>query len=152
MEQGDRAGIETYETAEEAITRFERSHKSMTGAQVQDAMGEIGKAAEEKLEEGAKADEDLPDPEHVAPVVGAMAASMGGGITFEAIEGLGDLAAFETTRHETRIEVLDRTIVSYANKLDVLTGNLTVDVSFSIDGNRDECIAVARAVLDGLPK
>ena len=153
------AFIEVYETAEKAIARFERSHQSMTGAQVQAAMSEIGKAAEEKLAEDAKAGEDVPSPDHVAPVVGAMAASMGGGITFEAIEGLGDRAAFETTRHETKIEILDRTIVSYANKIDVLTGNLGFDISYSLDTNggeakilRDECIAVARAVLDGLPK
>jgi hypothetical protein len=73
------------------------------------------------------------------------------------VAGLGDMAAYETTRHETKIG--DRSFVSYANKLDVLTGNLTFDVSFALDGNgsdakmyRDEAVGLARAVLDGLPQ
>ena len=46
--------------------------------------------------------------------------------------------------------------MSYANKLTVLTGNLSFDVTFVLDGDakmyKDENVALARAVLDGLPK
>ncbi len=120
-------------------------------------MEKNGGGAKKKLEEDAAAGKDTPDSEHVDPVIDTMGDSMGGGITFEAVEGLGDSAAYETTRHET--EIGDRVLVSYANKLDVLIGNLSFDVTFVLDGDgsdtkmfRDENIALARAVIDGLPR
>lgn len=150
------AFVKTYESADAARQRFENEHESMTGTEVRATMAEIGDGAREKLREDAAAGAEVPDPEAVQPVVGAMADSMDGGISFEAVPGLGDLAAFETTRHVTSFG--GQTFVSYANKLDVLIGNLTFDVSFAFDEDpgeakmyRDENVALARAVLEGLP-
>jgi len=158
--EGGNAGIlfiETHETADKARTLFENAHKSMTGAEVKSAMQQIGEGAKEKLAGDEKAGQEVPDAEHVDTVTDAMSGSMGGGITFEAVTGLGDMAAYETTRHETKIG--DRVLVSYANKLDVLTGNLSFDISFAFDNDggdaqmyQDEAVALARAVLDGLPR
>ena len=78
------------------------------------------------------------------------------GATFESVDGLGDEAVFDTTATETRLG--DRTVVSYANNLDVLVENLTFDVSFTRADDaatgrlyREENVALARAVLEGLP-
>lgn len=151
------AFIKTYDDPEKAKSRFENEHRNMTGAEVGAAMAEIGERAKERLREEAAAGEDVPQAEEVEPVTGVMADALGGGISFEAIEGVGDMAAYETTRHET--EFGDQKFVSYANKLDVLSGNLTFDISFARDEEggeakmyRNEAIALARAVLDGLPR
>lgn len=151
------AFVKVHDSADKARSRFESEHQSMTGEEVSAAMAEIGKRTKEKLEEDAAAGEDVPDPEQVEPVTGAMAEALDGGISFEPVTGVGDLAAYETTRHETRLG--GQVFVSYANKLDVLTGNLTFDITFALDDEpgeakmyRNEAIALARAVLDGLPR
>lgn len=157
--EGGNAGIafvRVHDSVEDARQRFERSHKNMSGEEVKDAMKKIGEGAEKRLEEDAKKGKKVPNADAVKPVTGAMAKSMAGGITFEAVEGLGDMAAYETTRHENTIS--GTTIVSYANNIDVLVGNMSFDISFSFDGvdhkgtmQKDEAIALAKAVIAALP-
>jgi hypothetical protein len=157
--EGGNAGIafvKAHKSVERAKVAFENSHKNMSGAEVKAAMDTIGEKAKENLKEEAKAGKKVPGADAVDPVAGAVAKSMGGGITFEPVDGLGDMAAYETTRHENKIAGMS--IVSYANKIDVVTGNLSFDLSFAYDAadrqgtmQKDEAIALAKAVLAGLP-
>lgn len=139
-------------TAEHARKRWENAHKNMSPEEVKAAFEKIGDAAEKKLEADAKKGEAKADPKHAKPVLNAMGGGLSGGIQWEHVEGLGDAAAFEATRHENKI--LDQTIVSYANKMDVLVENISFSVGFSLDGEpklyKDEGIAVAREVIAGL--
>lgn len=139
-------------TAEDAKQRWESAHKNMSPEEVKAAFEKIGDAAEKKLEEDAKQGEAKADPKHAKPVLGAMAGGLSGGIQWERVEGLGDAAAFEPTRHENKI--MDQTIVSYANKMDVLVANISFSVGYSLDGEaklyKDEGGALAREVIAGL--
>lgn len=148
--------IKIHDSATEAMDRFHMEHQSMSGAQVDAAMQEIAAGAKDQLAEDSAAGQDVPDAEHVDTVTDAMSGSMGGGITFEGVPDLGDMAAYETTRHETKIA--DKVLVSYANKLDTVIGNLTFDVTFTLDGDptdgqmyKEQNIALVRAVIQALP-
>ncbi len=149
------AFVRVFDDAEKAGVRFANAHKNMSGAEVKEAMQQIGEQAKRNLDQKAEAGEEVPDKNQVDTVVGGMGSSMGGGIQFEVVEGLGDQAAFDVTRHETKIG--DQVLVSHANKLDVLIGNLSFTVSYSLDRgpegssiSKDENVALARAVLAGL--
>lgn len=132
-----------------ARTSFENSYKNMSGEEVAEGMAAIGKQVEKQSSEG-KTDVK---PGQAKAVTGAMAGAFAGGLQYEDIDGLGDVARFETTRSEVKFG--GRTIVSYANSLNVLVGNLKFTVSFSLDEEnkhyRDENIALARAVIENLP-
>ena len=75
------------------------------------------------------------------------------GITFESVDAVGDAAAYETTKHTNKIA--NTIIVNYANKIDVLTGDLRFSLSFERHDGHDgqmykaEAIALAQAVLSG---
>lgn len=148
--------IRVKKSAEMAATFFANGHKDMSGEEVAAAFDKIGAEAKKKLEEDAEKGEAKADPEHVKPVTSAMGGALSGGLKFEAVAGLGDAAFYEATRSET--EIMGKTIVSYANKLDVLVGNMSFGVTFARNDAlgeakmyKDENIALARAVVDALP-
>ncbi len=129
--------IKTAKSAADARAQFENDHKNMTAAEVGAAM--------DKLAGEAKKGEE---------VAAGATKSMGGGITFESVDAVGDAAAYETTKHTNKIA--NAVIVNYANKIDVLTGDLRFSLSFKRHEGHDgqmykaEAIALAQAVLSGL--
>lgn len=135
-------------TIKSARTRFENAYKTQTPEEVQESLAAID-AQIKKQNSAGKTDVT---PEQAKLVTGGLGNAFAGGLQFEDIQGLGDIARFETTRTETK--VFDKTIVSYSNSLNVLISNLKFTVSFSLDGEpklyRDENIALAKAVLDAL--
>jgi hypothetical protein len=145
--------IRIKKSAEDLALYWENGHKNMSGEEIAAAMAKIGDAAEKKLSADAKAGTAKADAKNVKPVTNALSGAMKGGIQWERIEGIGDAAAFETTRSE--IEVMGKKIVSYANGLDVRIGNMSFGVSFDRDGEpkmyKDENIALAREVIAKLP-
>ena len=147
--------ITAFKSIESAETRFANAHKSMTGAEVKEAMDKIGEGAKGELDKAADKGKKTPSDKSVDTVTSGVAKSMGGGIKFEPVEGLGDQAFYDSSRHETVIA--KTSIVSYANKLDVLIGNLSFSVSYSLDApdhqgkmHKEEVIALAKLVLAGL--
>lgn len=145
--------IRAHDDVARAERFFESAHKDMSAAEVADAFDKIGEKAEEKLEADATRGEAKADPKHARPVAAKMGAAMNGGITWEKIDGVGDAAALETSRHENSIG--GKTFVSFANKLDLRVGNLTLSVGFHRDEPalyRDEHVALARRVVDALPR
>ncbi len=156
--QGGNAGIafvKTYKSVEMANTRFTNGHKGMTGAEVKAAMDTIADGAKDKLATEADKGKKVPGDKAVEVVAGGVAKSMGGGIQFETVEGLGDKAAYDITRHETIIA--DTKIVSYANKIDVLLGNLGFSISYSLNAadhqgkmHKEEAVELSNLVLVGL--
>ena len=140
--------IRVSKTVESARSSFENSYRSMSRQEVAEGMAKINEQIEKKSEAG----ETDVDPEAAKTVTGAMAGAFAGGLQFEDIEGLGDLARFETTRSEVKVGTM--TIVSYANSMNVLVGNMKFTVTFNRDEEvrlyRDENIDLARAVLERL--
>lgn len=141
--------LKAHKSVESAEGRFAASHKNMTGAEVKEAMDKLG--ADAKAPSAGKG-EDKHWDKSVDVVTEGVAKSMGGGMTYEAVEGVGDLAAYQTTRHETVIG--DMSIVSYANTLDVVTGNLSFSLTYALDApdrqgkmHKEEAIALAKLVL-----
>lgn len=137
-------------TAEAARDRFDNTYRSMTGEEVAQTMGEINAGLDRKADAG---DTDV-DPQKARQVTGAMGSAFAGGLQFEDVPGVGDLARFETTK--TEVKLGGNTFVAYANSLNVLAGNLKFKVSFNRDGEprlyRDESVALAAAVIDKLPR
>jgi hypothetical protein len=152
--------ITVHESKEEAASSFARAHKDLSGEQVAAAMKTIGDGAKAKLKADAAAGEKVPDPEKVDTVTKQLATnSMGGGISFKPVAGVGDEAFFQTTRHETKVG--GHVIANYANKLEIRVDNLEFDVSFSLKKKSPDaepvmyeaqCVALAKAVLTGLRK
>ena len=132
-------------TVEAARARFEKSYRNQTREDVAQSMTEINAQIKKQVDKG----ETEVDPQNAKVVTGAMSDLFSGGMQYEDIPGLGEIARFEVTRTETQYG--DQTFVSYANTLNVLTGNLKFTVSFSRDGEpklyRDENVALAEAVL-----
>ncbi len=157
--EGGAAGlsfVRVYKDLERGRERFGNAHKSMSGDEVKSAMQSVGAQAKKNLSEDAAKGKKVPAAGAVDTVAGGFAKSMGGGITFEPIEGLGDVAFFETTRHATAMAGTE--VVSYANKTDVMIGNMSFSVTFAHDAvnhqgtmQKDEGIALAKAVLAALP-
>ncbi|MCA9660596.1 MAG: hypothetical protein KC486_19805 [Myxococcales bacterium] len=148
--------VRVKKSAEMAATYFANAHMDMSGEEVAAAFDKIGDEAKKKLEEDAEDGEAKAAPEHVKPVTKAMGGAFAGGMQFEAVDGLGDAAFYEKTRTET--ELAGKKFVSYANKLDVLVGNMSFGVTFSLNDEpdaakmyKDENVALARAVVDALP-
>jgi len=141
--------LRTDKTVEAARKRFENSYANQSGEEVAEAAAQINARIEKQKDEG-KTDVN---PEHAKAVTGAFSDRFSEGFQFEDIPGLGDISRFEITKTET--ELGGKTLVSYANSLNVLTGNLKFTVSFSRDGEpklyRDESIALAEAALRSLP-
>jgi hypothetical protein len=146
--QAQLSNLRTSKKVEFARERFENSYQNQTGEEVAQSMAKIDAELKKQQDEG-KTDVDA---QHAKVVTGAMSESLSGGLQYEDIPGLGDIARFEITRTETQFG--GQTIVSYANLLNVLTGNLKFTVSFSRDGEpklyRDESVALAEAVLEKL--
>lgn len=140
--EGGTAGIafiKVYSTPTEAAEHFTRSHKLLAPGEAKPAM------------HGAASGHGKP----AVDVEGEITKSMGGSVNFEAVSDLGDQAAYDATRHESK--VAHTTLVSYGNKLDVRVGNLAFGVSFALDAEdhvgtmqKDEAIALARLVLEPL--
>lgn len=131
-----------------ARTSFENSYRSQTGEELAEQMVEVN--AQIKKQQGDTS--VAADPKQVEAVTGALSGALSGGMQFEDIKGVGDMARFETTRMETQFG--GKTFVSYPNTLNILTGNLKFTVSFNLDGEaklyRDENVALAEAVLEKL--
>lgn len=146
--QAHLGNLRTSKKIEFARERFENSYRNQTGEEVVQSMAKIDAELEKQKDEG-KTDVD---PQQAKVITGAMSGMLSGGLQYENIPGLGDIARFEITRTETQFG--GKTFVSYANALNVLTGNLKFTVSFSHDGEpklyRDESIALAAAVLEKL--
>jgi len=141
--------LRTSKTVEFARSSFENSYKHQTGEEVAQHMAKID------AEIGKQADEGKTDvnPQTAKQVTGAISGMLSGGFQYEDIPGLGDIARFEITRTENQLG--GKTFVSYANNLNVLTGNLKFTVSFNRKGEpklyRDENVALAEDVLGKLP-
>lgn len=156
--QGGNAGlsfVRVLDTVEAAQKRFERAHEDMDVEEVKAAMEELGAGAKMRIAAGTEEGKKMPTGKSVDVITNGAVKSMGSGIKFEAVEGLGDMAAYETTRHETI--VANTKIVSYANKMDVLTGNLSFSISYSLNAadhqgtmHKEEAVALSKLVLDGL--
>ncbi len=140
--QGGTAGIgfiKTAKSATDARARFENDHKSMTAA-------EVGAAMDKLTEKAGKGE----------AVAAGATKSMGAGITFESVDAVGDAAAYETTKHTNKIA--NAVIENYANRIDVLTGDLRFSLSFKRHAGhagkmyKAEAIALAQAVVSGLAK
>jgi hypothetical protein len=145
----DLSFIDAHKSVKSAKALFSASHKNMTGAEVKEVMDKLG--AEAKAPSAGKGEEKHWD-KSVDVATAGVAKSMAGGLTYEAVEGVGDLAAYQTTRHKTVIG--DISIVSYANTLDVVTGNLSFSLTYSLDQpdrqgkmHKEEAIALAKLVL-----
>jgi len=147
--QAHLSNLRTSKKVEFARERFENSYRNQTGEEVAQGMAKIDAELEKQKDEG----KTEVDPQQAKVVTGAMSGMLSGGLQYEDIPGLGDIARFEITRTETQFG--GKTFVSYANALNVLTGNLKFTVSFSRDGEpklyRDESVALAEAVLEKLP-
>jgi hypothetical protein len=146
--QAHLSNLRTSKKVEFARESFENSYRNQTGEEVAQSMAKIDAELEKQKDEG----KTEVDPQQAKVVTGAMSEMLSGGLQYEDIPGLGDIARFEITRTETQFG--GNTFVSYANALNVLTGNLKFTVSFSRDGEpklyRDESIALAEAVLEKL--
>ncbi len=146
--QAHLGNLRTSKNIEFARERFENSYRNQTGQEVVQSMAKIDAELEKQQDEG-KTDVD---PQQAKVITGALSGMLSGGLQYEDIPGLGDIARFEITRTESQFG--GKTFVSYANALNVLTGNLKFTVSFSHDGEpklyRDESIALAEAVLEKL--
>ena len=140
--------MRTSKTVQSARASFEKSYRSHSAEEVRAGMDQAQGELEKQTAEG----KTTIDPEQARLVMGTVATALADGLQFEPVQGVGDLAAFETTRNET--EFGGRTVVSYANTLAVLTGNLRFSVSFARDGDprhyRDENIALGQAALQAL--
>jgi len=140
--------LRTSDTAEWARDSFENSYRNKTGEEVKADMDKIQSELEKKNTEGTT---DV-DPEKAKTVTGAMSSAFAGGFQYENIDGLGDAASFEVTR--TEMAIGGHTIVSYANSLNVLVGNLKFTVGYNLEGEpqlyRDENAALAKAVIEKL--
>lgn len=143
------AHLSTSATIEFARRNFENAYGNQTGEEVAKSMGVIDDELEKQKAEG-KTDVD---PEQAKLVSGAMNNLLSGGFQFEDVAGLGDVARFDVTRSE--MQILGKTMVFYANSLNVLVRNLKFTVSFNREGEpklyRDENVALAEAVLKKLP-
>lgn len=146
--QAHLSNLRTSKKVEFARERFENSYRNQTGEEVAQSMAKIDAEIEKQKDEG----KTEVDPQQAKVITGAMSGMLSGGLQYEDIPGLGDIARFEITRTETQFG--GKTFVSYANALNVLTGNLKFTVSFSRDGEpklyREESVALAEAVLKKL--
>lgn len=142
--------LRTNKKIEDARLRFKNGYRSQTGEELAEQMAQINVEMKKQQGDGTITAE----PEQVEAVTGALSGTFAGGVQFEDIEGLGDIARFETTRIETKFG--DQVIISYPNALNILTGNLKFTVFYNLDGEaemyRDESVALAEAVLNQLSK
>ncbi len=142
--------IKVYKSANEAKTNFDSLHKGTSAAELKAGMAAIKTA-------GASAELTNDKKDKVELTTNTLANSLPTGFSYEAVSGIGDAASYETTRGET---VLANTkVISYANKIDVVTGNLSFGVTFSLNSEfgkdemfKEQVVALGKAVFNGLGK
>ncbi len=147
--------VRVYKDLDQASSRFANAYSNKSGAEISKQVAAMGDVAAAKAVAGKDVASSAKG-QTAKVVTSALTNSMASGMTYDSVPNLGDAAMYETTRHATTVAKTD--VVSYANQMQLLTGNLKFSLSYSLnakDGQgamyKDEAIALTKLVLEQLP-